>query len=61
MYRGGRGEVLAYPVPIRSVSRDGYVGSCSIDHMVAIGVDSIIAALQQVEAGHFEGRLQLRM
>ena len=30
------------------MSRDGNVGSCSIDLMVAIGVDSIIAAPEQV-------------
>ena len=43
------------------MSRDGNVGSCSIDHMVAIDVDSIVAALEQVKACHLESRLQLEM
>ena len=43
------------------MSRDGNVRSCSIDHMVAIGVDSIIAALEQVKACHVESGLQLEV
>ena len=43
------------------MSRDGNVGGCSVDGMVAIGVNSIIATLEQVKACHLEGRLQLEM
>ena len=43
------------------MSRDGNVGSCPIDGMVAIGVDSIITALEQVKACHLESRLQLEL
>ena len=43
------------------MSRDGNVGSSSIDGMVAVGVDSIIAALEQVKACHLESRLQLEI
>ena len=43
------------------MSRDGNVGSCSIDSMVAIGVDSTIAALEHIKACHLESRLQLEM
>ena len=43
------------------MSRDGNVGSCSIDGMVAIGVDSIIAALEHVKACHLETRLRFEI
>ena len=39
------------------MSRDGNVGSCSIGLVVAIGVDSIIAALEQIKACHLESGL----
>ena len=40
------GEVFADPVPVRSMTRDGNVGGGSIDHMVSVGVDSIVHTLE---------------
>lgn len=55
------GGVVAYPVPIRSMSGDGNVGGSAIDHVVSIGVNSVIATLEQVLACHLESLLQLEM
>ena len=40
---------------------DGDVGGGSVDHMVSVGVDSIIATLEEALTRHFEGCLQLKM
>ena len=52
--------VLAYPVPIRSMTGDGNIGGGSIDHVVSIGVDSIVHTLEHGLACHLEDCLQLR-
>lgn len=51
----------AYPVPIRSMRGDGNVGGGSIDHVVSVGVDSVIATLKQGLACHVESCLRLEM
>lgn len=43
------------------MSGDGNVGSGSVDHVVSVGVYSIVKALEQVLACHLESPLQLGM
>ena len=49
---------LAHKVPIRPMSGDGDIGGGSIDHMVSIGINSVIGTLEQI-ACHLESGGQL--
>ena len=53
---------FAYPVPIRSMGGDGNIRGGTVDHVVTIGVNSIVtAALEEALACHLEICLQLKM
>ena len=54
-------EVLAYPIPVRSMRGDGNVGGGSIDKVVSVGVYGIVHALENRLACHLESNLQLEM
>ena len=51
---------LAHKVPIRPMSGDGDIGGGSIDHMVSIGIDSIVRTLEEI-ACHLESDRQLEI